>query len=55
MGLHIISKMKCNAALYLPYTSDKLRRGPTPPYGNKLTYRQLPLTARVTSRIHDDD
>ena len=31
MGLHIISKMKCNAALYLPYTSDKLRRGPTPP------------------------
>lgn len=53
-GLHIISKMKRNAALYLPYDGAKPRRGQTPRYGDKLNYSQLPVSARVASRIEDD-
>jgi hypothetical protein len=53
-GLHIISKMKRNAALYVPYAGDKPRRGPTPRYGDKLNYSQLPAEAFVSSRIEDD-
>jgi len=40
-GLHIISKMRHDAALYLPYAGPKPRRGPTPRYGQKLNYQQL--------------
>jgi len=50
-GLHIISKMRRNAALYLPYAGDKPRRGPTPRYGDKLDYTHLPADARVATRI----
>lgn len=53
-GLHIISKMKRNATLYLPYAGDKSRRGPTPRYGDKLNYNQLPARAVTSSRIEDD-
>jgi hypothetical protein len=53
-GLHIISKMKRNAALYLPYTGAKPRRGPTPRYGDKLNYTQLPAEALVSSRLEND-
>jgi putative transposase len=41
-GLHLISKLRHNAALYFPYTGRKPRRGPTPRYGDKLDYRHLP-------------
>ena len=41
-GLHIISKFRHDAALYLPYTGPKPRPGPTPRYGQKLNYAQLP-------------
>lgn len=40
-GLHIISKFRHDAALYLPYTGPKPRRGPTPRYGQKLNYHAL--------------
>ena len=53
-GLHIISKMKHNAALYFSYTGDKPRRGPTARYGDKLNYRQLPQQARLASRVEND-
>ncbi len=42
-GLHIISKFRQDAALYLPYTGPKPPRGPMPRYGQKLNYDQLPL------------
>jgi putative transposase len=35
-GLHLVSKLRHNAALYLPYTGPKPARGPTPRYGEKL-------------------
>lgn len=54
IGLHIISKMKRNAALYLPYSGPKPPRGPSPRYGDKLNYQQLPQSAQVTSRVEGD-
>jgi len=53
-GLHIISKMRRDAALYLPHTGDKPRRGPTPRYGDKLDYKHLPADARVATRTEGD-
>lgn len=50
-GLHSISKMRCNAALYLPYTGPKPRCGPTRRYGDKLDYTQLPAQACVAVNI----
>lgn len=44
-GLHLISKLRHNAALYFPYSGAKPRRGPTPRYGDKLDYRHLPSHA----------
>jgi len=46
-GLHFISKLRHNAALYFPYTGSKPRRGPTPRYGDKFDYRHLPADACV--------
>ena len=40
-----MSKLRHNAALYLPYTGPKPRRGPTPRYGDKLDYKALPQSA----------
>jgi putative transposase len=53
-GLHIISKMRCNAALYRPYTGPKPRRGPTPRYGDKLDYAHLPSDACVKTVSEGD-
>jgi len=53
-GLHIISKMRRNAALYLPYNGPKPRRGPTPRYGDKLDYKHLPAQALVATRTEGD-
>ena len=50
-GLHIISKMRHDAALYLPYAGDKPPRGSTPRYGDKLNTAQLPSDALISSRI----
>jgi hypothetical protein len=46
-GLHLVSKLRHNAALYLPYTGPKPRRGPTPRCGDKLDYHALPADALV--------
>ena len=53
-GLHIISKMRHDAALYLPYSGDKPSRGPTPRYGDKLLYAQLPADKLVSTYREDD-
>jgi putative transposase len=45
-GLHLISKLRHNAALYLPFSGPKPQRGPTPRYGDKLDYPHLPSDAR---------
>jgi putative transposase len=41
-GLHLISKLRCDSALYLPYDGPYQGHGPHRKYGDKLDYRQLP-------------
>jgi IS4 transposase len=41
-SLHLISKLRRDAALYLPYDGPRPERGPRRKYGAKLDYQQLP-------------
>jgi hypothetical protein len=40
--LHLISKLRCDAALYFPYAGPYSGRGPRRKYGAKLDYRHIP-------------
>jgi putative transposase len=40
--LHLISKLRCDAALYLPYTGPYAGRGPRRKYGHKVDYGNIP-------------
>jgi putative transposase len=42
-GLHLISKLRYDAALYLPYTGLYAGRGPRRKYGRKVDYDALPV------------
>src|SRR3972149_824019 len=53
-GLHIISKMRHDAALYLPYKGPKPARGTSPRYGDKLNYAQLPSQYLVSTTFEND-
>lgn len=53
-GLHIISKMRQDAAFYLPYKGPKPARGSTPRYGEKINYHNLPSDTLSESRIDGD-
>jgi putative transposase len=41
-NLHLISKLRCDAALYFPYTGPYAGRGPHRKYGDKVDYDALP-------------
>ena len=41
-GLHLISKLRHNSALYLPYDGPYSGRGPRRKYGQKLDYQNMP-------------
>ena len=41
-GMHLISKLQCNSALYFPYTGPYSGRGPRKKYGKKINYTNLP-------------
>jgi len=41
--LHLISKLRCDAALYCPYTGPYAGRGPHRKYGHKIDYDHLPV------------
>jgi len=41
-NLHLISKLRCDAALSLPYTGPYAGRGPRRKYGRKVEYGHLP-------------
>jgi hypothetical protein len=43
--LHLISKLRYDAALYFPYTGPYAGRGPHRKYGTKVDYADLPLSA----------
>jgi putative transposase len=40
--LHLISKLRCDAALYLPYVGPYAGRGPRRKYGGKVDYDHIP-------------
>jgi putative transposase len=41
-NLHLISKLRCDAALYVPYSGPYAGRGPHRKYGPKIDYDHLP-------------
>jgi putative transposase len=41
-NLHLISKLRCDTALYLPYAGPYAGRGPHRKYGSKLDYHNMP-------------
>jgi len=43
-NLHLISKLRCDAALYFPYSGPYAGRGPHRKYGDKVDYDALPLS-----------
>jgi hypothetical protein len=53
-NLHIISKMRQDAALYLPYAGQAPSRGPTRREGDKLTYHKLPAHTLSSSEVEGD-
>ena len=52
-NLHLISKLRHDAGLYLPYVGPKPKRGPTPKFGAKIDYEHLPAEYLVQSSIED--
>lgn len=52
-NLHLISKLRHDAALCLPYDGPKPRRGPTPKYGQQIDYDCLPADYLVQSSVED--
>jgi hypothetical protein len=49
LGLHLISKLRHDSALYLPYKGPYCGRGPRKKYGDKLNYQDIPDTYLQTS------
>jgi putative transposase len=48
LGLHLISKMRHNAALFLLPNDEQKRLSPRQKYGDKVNYEVLPLGCRVS-------
>lgn len=47
-GLQLVSKLRSDAALYLPYTGEQKKRGAKRKYGDKLKYQALPAKYLVS-------
>ena len=52
-GLHLISKLRYDAALYMPYTGPQNKYGPRRKYGDKIDYANLPSAYLKQSTIQD--
>jgi putative transposase len=48
-GLHLISKLRRDAALYFPYTGEQKKQGRKRKYGQKLKYNQIPAAYLVAT------
>ena len=53
-GLHLISKLRCDSALYFPYEGHYSGHGPHRKYGDKLDYRCIPDKYLKETRIEKD-
>lgn len=52
-GLHLISKLRYDAALFFVYEGKQKRKGPRKKYGQKLNYRHIPQQYLVEKSIQD--
>ena len=52
--LHLISKLRADSALYLPYDGPYAGRGPHRKYGDKLNYAALPERHLQQTTVEDD-
>jgi putative transposase len=54
VGLHLISKLRYNSALYFPYAGPYTGRGPRRQYGKKLDYRNIPAAYLQATSIDEE-
>jgi putative transposase len=54
LGLHLISKLRYDSALYFPYDGPYAGHGQRKKYGQKLDYLHLPDTALQASSVDED-
>jgi putative transposase len=54
MGLHLVSKLRHDSALYFPYQGDYSGRGKPKKYGDKLNYKDIPDDSLKESSIEKD-
>src|SRR5262245_2072811 len=52
-GLHLISKLRYDAALYFPYTGPYAGRGPRRKYGHKVDYDHLPVHSLKETTVEE--
>jgi hypothetical protein len=52
-SLHLISKLRADAALYFPYTGPQKKRGTRKKYGQKLDFAHLPDQYRQQTTVDD--
>lgn len=50
-SLHLISKLRCDAALYFPYQGPQKKQGANKKYGDKLNYDHIPDTYLKESKV----
>src|SRR5437764_4917839 len=53
VGLHLVSKLRDNSALYFPYAGPYAGRGPRRKYGKKLDYRNIPSAYLPATSIEE--
>ena len=53
-SLLLISKLRYDAALYIPYTGPQNKCGPRRKYGDKIDYNNLPATYLKHTSVEDD-
>ena len=52
-GLHLISKLRHDSALYFPYTGPQKERGAPRKYGDKINYDNIPAQYRKESTVEE--
>lgn len=50
-SLHLISKLRCDSALYFRFSGEYSGRGPRPKYGDRINYQRMPDTCRRKTTI----
>jgi len=53
-GLHLISKLRCDSAVYFRYDGPQKKKGPRKKYGQKIDYRNIPNKYLVQKSTEGD-